>query len=247
MYPRVSYSALDRFETCSMRQKLHAEKKRTPIKEEHVLVGNALHYGLAAHIDTFGKLRIVEPAMWEFERRAREEGPRWDRFKMEEQMQKVQDAAGRLQDLLDDRFRLVPPEMLRSEVRLFRAMKGWSIEGYLDLTVGTALEIWDLKTGSWSQDQLVFYDVLTETVLGSRPEVVGVIEPLGRGWIDLPVTDEHRNDMKERIKQFVFRVRQEDWQYEGYPDRCSWCNSKPFCPKWESSREGSFKILTTDA
>lgn len=241
MYARVSYSALERFEVCSTRQLLHAERKRSELSPKYVLVGNALHYGLAANIDTEGRLRVTETALWEFERRLREENHRWSREDAREAYEKVKAAAHNLEVMIDKRWDRMATRStsIRSEVRLFKAFRGWSIEGYLDVMVGVGSEIWDLKTGQWSQDQLVFYDVLSESVLGVRPREVGVIEPLGRGFITLPVSDEHRVDMRNRIRTFVQRVTAGDWAYEGYSQSCSWCRSKPWCPKWEAARSGS--------
>lgn len=237
-YPRVSYSALEKFEACSTRLRLHIERKRQDLDPGVVVVGNALHYGLAAHVDSSGLVSIMDATMWEFERRLRENGPRWGREKVTEEVERARLGAQNLAACLEG-YEL-DPLLARSEVRLFRHYRGWSIDGYLDLLYRAdgRLEVWDLKSGSWHRDQLVFYDVLCEEVLGVRPDVVGIIEPLGRGFVEVPVTDEYRVDMRSRIKRLVERVRMDDWQFEAFPSGCGWCLSKPWCPKWEAAREG---------
>lgn len=235
MYARVSYTALERFERCSEAHLLNVQKLRSPMLPEYVLVGNAMHYGMAVHVDSMGRVRAGQASLWEFERRLREEKPHWDRVKIEEMIERVRSGGRVLEEILDG----VALEHVRSEVRLFKHYKGWSIDGYLDLMVGTGFEVWDLKTGRWHHDQLVFYDVLVTEVLGRVPDTLGVIAPFApESRVVEPVADEERQDMRARILEFVRRVTADDWDFEGYSSECSRCRSKAFCPKWEQARSG---------
>lgn len=237
MYPRVSWSALDRFEKCSTRHRLHVARKRTQIPVEHVLVGNALHFGLSSAIDL--GIPVQQAALWDFQRRLYEDKPKWDREKLAEQHDRVVTGALAIQDVLREiTVNRSDAVGMRTEVRMLRAYKGWAIDGYLDLMVGDGDQVWDLKTGRWHQDQVVFYDLLVRAVTGESPVTVGIIEPFSRGLVPVPVSTEHRVDMQLRIKEFVRRVRDEDWAFEGYSDKCSWCPCKPWCPKWASARDG---------
>lgn len=238
IFPRVSYTALSRFEKCSTAQRLYVERKRKDAKKEHVMVGNALHYGMQATIDTGGMLGAQQAALWEMERRVREERPQWDPDQLAEQIDRVRQGGLRIEELLES-FRF---KECRTEVKLLRVFKGWAIEAHFDLVAGQYEEIWDLKSGQWHHDQLVFYDVATQLVLDLTPARVGIIEPLGRGLISFQVTDEHRQDMRRRIQTFVQRVAAGDWQFEGYSAACGWCSSKPWCPKWDQARSGSFAV-----
>lgn len=242
MYARVSYSALERFEACSMRFLLHRERKRSALPPRYVLKGNSLHAGLGLWIESGGRISVYQGAVWEFERRLREERPAWTKAETVEVLGEVKAGAERTQELLEGRW-LDPHSAgaLVSEASLFRAYPGWMMEGYIDLMVARGREVWDLKSGRWHADQLVFYDVLVEAVMGFRPDVVGVIEPLGRGLVTVPISDEHRADMRRRIQVYVERVTADDYKFEGYPDECGRCLSKPFCSRWDAARSGSLE------
>lgn len=233
MYPKVSWTALDRFERCSYSAKLKVERKRSMIPVEHVLVGNALHYGLSAFIDV--GISVQEAALWDFQRRVYEEHPRWDREKLSEQLERVRSGALSVQESISQ---LAGGGLLRTEVRLLKTYPTWAIDGYVDLMVGRGDQVWDLKTGRWHSDQLVFYDVICQLILGLHPTTVGVIEPFGRGLVPVTVADEHRFDMVARMKVFVERMRADDFAFEGYRDECGRCPSKAFCPRWDAARSG---------
>lgn len=254
MYPRVSWSVLQKFERCGMSLKLWRDRKRAPLDPRWVTVGNSAHFAMSFAI-TFGGDFSPEAlegwALGDFHRRVAELRPRWTQDEFMEQRAKVVTAARNtatvLQQLADspggDGHWKFPVWHTEAEVRKFYR-GGWAIDGVIDLAIfdeayGEGWSIYDLKTGSWEWDQLCFYDVLIEEVTGSPAKRLAVIEPLGRGLVTQPFHAEEREAMRQRIAACARAMKAEQWDFNGYPDRCSWCQSKAWCPKWENARAGT--------
>lgn len=240
-YPKISYSALNRFERCHMAYRLRREGKKSPMDQRWVMDGNALHAGLRAKL-TGVPDDPVEHALSFWSMRVREEAVRWSAEERTEHFYRVQAGMETLVGLIDDLKAEVSGSLV-SEVHLVYLGKGWGMEGYIDLYVRGegGYEIWDLKSGKWHIDQLVFYDVLGFTIKQKAPRRVGIIEPLGRGLVTQPVTDEAREDMRGRIQAMAQAVVRGDFDPTGYSDACHMCQSKPWCPKWDKAREGTFE------
>ncbi len=242
-YPRLSWSTLKNIEECAQRYPLHRERKRTPLPERWVLVGNVMHYVSEQLI--MGVLQvgdIVEAAVRDFERRVREAHTLgWDASEMAEHRQRVITGAWKLAELFDDEFSSVDRGDLRSEMHLFRFYRGWCLEGYMDVvhTEGRdkVLAVYDVKTGSsHTQGQLQFYDVLVEAYFGRRPEKLAWIEPLARGIVPVVVTPEENHEMKKRIKAAVDVITTGEFPATGFPKKCGRCPSEPFCPATQAAR-----------
>ncbi len=243
MYPRLSWSTLSAFEECPQRYLLHRQRKRSLIPERYVLVGNVLHYASEQLIlRGVPETQVASAALADFDRRVAEATSLgWDDAEREEQRAKVGHGVWRLIELFAEEFETIPDWHLKSEVHLYQFYPGWAIEGYMDVVVqadrGHVKRVYDVKTGtSHKAGQLEFYSVLCEAYFGERPEKLAWIEPLGRGVVEVVVTDEDHMEMKRRIRDAVIHIRSDVFPTDGFPKKCSRCNSEQFCPATEQTR-----------
>lgn len=223
-----------------MQWKLHKLKKRTPIEAKYVVDGSAMHIGMEAAVSGIPP-DPVEAALKYFTMRVKEEAVRWSEDETRAHFLRVREGTEKMVQIVDE---LRPDGQLRSEVGLIHIGKGFSMEGILDLVVERTtedwrqeIEIYDLKSGQWHHDQLVFYDLLWTLVMGRRPVKMGVIEPLSKGLVVTPVDESHLVDMKQRITVMARAVAAGEFTTDGYPNACGWCNSKPWCPEWDQVRD----------
>lgn len=252
MYPRLSWSTLKAIEECEQRYLLHRERKRTPIPERYVLVGNVMHYASEQLVlGGVGHEMIVAQAVWDFDRRVREARTLgWDADELHEKRENVKAGVWRLAEIFDELFANVERDLIKPEMHLYSFHpSGWAIEGYIDLAVVTPVpgrvvtDVFDVKTGSSHEaGQLQFYDVLIETYFGRRPERLGWIEPLGRGLVEVPVTPEENHEMKKRIKAALEVITKGEFDTTGFPKKCGRCPSEPFCPATDAARKMEFGV-----
>ncbi len=241
MYARISWASLKRYEECPMRYKLARERKKKPFKEAWVLRGNVLHYTLEQMV--IGQLPgvLLESALRDHDRQVAEAyNLGWGPQEIAESRAKVEVAVGNLIPLYAEVKETYP--MLLSELRLLKFYQDWALEGVLDLyspeTESHGALIADLKSGTWESGQLVFYAVLHESYFGRPVEKLLVIEPLGRGLVWVPVVEQEIQEMKDRIMQAVVGIDTDQFPTKGFPDKCSWCISEPWCPATAKTREG---------
>ncbi len=225
-----------------MRYKLHRERKRNLIPTRYVLVGNVMHYASEQLLLGSRYVNdIVEDALRDFDRRVAEATTLgWDEGERAEQKAKVEQGVWRLAELFDDEFEEYRKSDMEAEMHLFQFYQGWALEGYMDVVWvpdDYPLAVYDVKTGSSHKaGQLQFYGVLCEAYFGQRPQKLAWIEPLGRGVVEVPVTDEEHAEMKDRIQRVVRMIASDEFETSGFPKKCSRCNSEPFCPATEKSR-----------
>jgi CRISPR/Cas system-associated exonuclease Cas4 (RecB family) len=176
----------------------------------------------------------------------------WNEAETAEARDKVTYGAWRMVELYEEEFGLGDKQAERegqilSEMHLFKFYKGWCLEGYIDVAVQPDREVhtlpekleavYDVKTGtSHEQGQLQFYDVLVEAYFGMRPKRLCWIEPLARGVVEVMVTPEENFAMKQRIKAAVESIQANEFPTSGFPKKCGWCSSSPFCPATERAR-----------
>lgn len=235
MYPRISWSSLKRFEECPQKFKLYREKKRKPIKESWVIRGNVLHFSLEQILTGRPKSLIVEDAMRDHARMVEEaRNLGWDEGEIAESEGMVRQGAAKLVELMEE----YDHSGWVSELRIFKFYKDWCLEGIIDAWDPALPEVFDLKTGSWDHGQMVFYSVLHATYFGEYPRKTTVIEPLGRGMVDVVITPDEIRDMKDRIQRAVLAIGANDFPTSGFPEKCSWCPSARWCPAQAKTREG---------
>ena len=244
LYPKISYSGLEKFEKCQQMWWLNKSRKRTPIDPKYVTDGNAIHAALEAVVTGIPE-DPVAAALSFWLMRVREENVRWTDDEKREHFERVGHGATKLVSLVDEiSSRSSSHARMLSEVRMVFTKPTYALEGFFDLVVepqgeGKGVEIWDVKTGRWHLDQLVFYDLLWTSAVGYRPDRLGIIEPFGRGVVEVVVDDSHREDMRGRLAAMIGAVTRGEFPATGYPSKCGWCNSKPWCPKWDKARSGS--------
>lgn len=240
-YPKISYSGLERWERCNYQWKLNREKKRKSIDPEYVVDGNAMHAGLEALISGV-PADATSLALRFWTMRVKEEAIRWTEEEKRQHFNRVQEGMRRLADVVGE----WSEGRLLSEVKMIHVGQGWAMEGIFDIWYqplqSEGFEIWDLKTGQWHKDQLIFYDLLCEMGTGRRPEKLGIIEPFGQGLIEVPVDEDSRADMRKRIQSMASAIAFDDYEFNGYSGACGWCRSKPWCPQWENAREGRLEL-----
>ncbi len=242
MYPRISWSTLKKYEECPMKYRLHREQKRKPFKVAWMLRGNVLHYTLEQMV-TMGLAPggYKEAALRDHERMVQEaRGLGWGPGEVLESEAKVVVGVEKLMHLFAE-VRQTYPNLL-SEMRLMRFYKGWTLEGVLDLyspaTESHGSLIADLKSGTWESGQMVFYAMLHEAYFKRPVDKLLVIEPLGRGLVWVPIVEQEIQEMKDRVMQAVVGIDTNQFPTTGFPDKCSYCLSAPWCPATIRSREG---------
>lgn len=245
MYPRLSWSTLQQIEDCPQRYLLHRQRKRKPLPERLVLVGNVIHYVSEQLIlGAVSAGEIVSQAVRDFDRRVAEAHTLgWDAIELQMNRSRVITGAWKLAELYDELFRETERAAIKPEMHLFKFYKGWALEGYIDIAVMDSEHrrlvqgVFDVKTGtSHKKGQLQFYDVLIEAYFGMRPDRLAWIEPLGRGIVPVVVTPEENHEMKKRIKSAVELITTGEFPATGFPKKCSWCPSEPFCPATQAAR-----------
>lgn len=225
-----------------MRYKLHRERKRKQFKEAWVLRGNVLHYTLEQMAN--GERHhgdLLESALRDHDRQVAEaRNLGWGPDEINESQAKVEMGVNNLVDLFNVLKESYP--MLLSEMRLFKFYRGWALEGVYDLysppTESHGSLIADLKSGSWESGQLVFYAVLHEAYYKRPVDKLLVIEALGRGLVWVPIVEQEIEEMKDRVMQAVVGIDTDQFPTTGFPEKCSWCISEPWCPATIRSREG---------
>lgn len=248
IYPRLSWTTLQMIEECPQRYLLHKQRRRSPIPERYVLVGNVMHYASEQLILGVNPIQaVVSDSLADFDRRVLESTALgWNEQEMTEKREQVEPGVWRLAEIYDDEFASLDRGDLRAEVHLFRFFPGWAIEGYMDVAQmahGQRFieKVYDVKTGSSHKvGQLQFYSVLIEAYQGERPEGFAWIEPLGRGLVRVTVTDDEHEEMKQRIKRAVLEVVKGEFPTDGFPSKCSRCPSETFCPALDGAR--NFKL-----
>ena len=233
MYPRISWSSLKRYEECPQRYYLGRQKKRKPITEAWVLRGNVLHFALEQLTQGVAPIDVIDNSILNHERMVEEAiDLGWGPSEIEESENKVAHGAKRLTELY---AQLDYPGIV-SEMRVFKFYQGWCLEGVFDLYAPGMVA--DLKSGSWDAGQMVFYEVLYRAQFQEPTDRVLVIEPLGRGLVDVVVTEEEIDLMRHRIKDVVEGVHANKFPTTGFPDKCNWCQNEPWCPATMKAREG---------
>lgn len=223
-----------------MSLKLSRERKRKPMKEAWVLRGNTLHYSLEQLSMGAEFPEVMEAALRNHDRYVAEAtNLGWGQVEIEESREQIRAAVTRLVPLYRE-IETTRTRPLLSEVRLFKFYPEWCLEGVLDLYGPSNRSVYDLKSGSWEQDQMTFYAVLHEAYFGVKAGSIVVIEPSGRGLVDVSVTDEEIAEMKERIARVARGMKQDQFPTDGFPDKCGMCQSEPWCPATERSRSGTF-------
>jgi CRISPR/Cas system-associated exonuclease Cas4 (RecB family) len=249
MYPRLSWSSLNAYEECAMRHKLQRARKRKPIPEHVILVGNVLHYASEQLIlGSCSADEIVEQSVRDFDRRVDEATMLgWDAQEIDEHRGRVFQGASRLVELYAEEFKdwIGVWGGLVAELHILKFYRSWALEGYMDVAMMThenvPKAIYDVKTGSsHKRGQLEFYSVLCEAYFGAKPDHLYWIEPLGRGIVEVVVTDEEHNEMQQRIAQAAEKIMKGEFPVSGFPSKCGWCSSRDFCSATEASRTGKF-------
>lgn len=256
MYPRVSWTTLQKYEECPQQFFLHREKKRRDIPERYVITGNVSHWVMEECMHGQASAdEIIEQAMFDFDRRVAEaRSLGMSPSEVAEERLRCEHAVTRLIELLDEFWQ--PGWVTERELRKYYS--GWAIEGYLDLSTvaqykiripGTedewemrpyVTEVWDVKTGSSHRNgQLAFYSVLCEAYYGLRPQKFGWIEPLGRGQVEIGISDEDHEEMKQRIAAAVRGIAADAFPTDGFPKKCQRCASVDFCPAMARTRSMS--------
>ncbi len=246
MYPRLSWTTLQAWEDCPQRLLLHRQRKRKPISQRYVLVGSVLHYVSEQLLLRANDISdIVQQADRDFMRRVQEADVLgWDADELDENRERVTTGAWRLAELYDEEFGGTDRAALIPELHLFQFYPGWALEGYMDIAVmeshrAYAERVYDVKTGTSHQaGQLEFYSVLCEARFGVRPEYLAWIEPLARGVVEVPVTDQAHEEMKLRVVAAVKGIRAGDFVTSGFPKKCSRCPSETMCPATDWARAG---------
>ncbi len=230
-----------------MRHKMNRERKRKPIPERFVLVGNVLHYVSEQLIlKAIPEADIVEQAVLDFNRRVAESvNLGWNIEEIAEAQARVESGAWRLAELYAEKFKGWELGGLIPELHLFKFYENWALEGYIDVAMMTESRvpkgIYDVKTGSsHKRGQLEFYSVLCEAYFGKRTDKFYWIEPLGRGVVEVVVTDEDHDAMKQRIVHAAEAIMRDDFPTEGFPNKCGYCSARDWCPATDASRAGKF-------
>lgn len=255
---KVSWSSLQRWETCKQKDYLVRQKLSSPLQDtRNFLAGTVVDSMQKAWLENpVGSMQSLTD--YHFEKSVAEAEARGTiKWRNKNDKRKIYlicaSAAELLQPILEAR---VLPYEYEPGVRFYTPVKiknpdGQIVEivlrGEFDLLVRDQSDgrfiVWDLKTTAdndyWKKTlgQLVFYDLAIISMYGQPPKKTGLIQPLCDEQIkEFTFDSTNRAEMWGRITAMM----QAEWAGDHTPKKdntgCSWCEVTHACAKFNKSK-----------